>query len=53
MPKQTAAETVLRSIKNYFISVMASSLKQVYFVLYDNESVNVFITELSKLDVDS
>ncbi|KAJ8022457.1 Core histone macro-H2A.1 [Holothuria leucospilota] len=52
MPKQTAAETVLRAIKNYFVSVMASSLKQVYFVLYDKESVNVYISELSKLDVD-
>lgn len=53
MPKQTAAETVLKAIKSYFVSVMASSLKQVYFVLYDKESVNVYISELSKLDVDN
>lgn len=49
-PKQTAAQIILRSISNYFASVMSSSLKQVYFVLYDSESVGVYTTELARLD---
>lgn len=49
-PKQPAAETILRAIRQYFVSVMASSIKQVYFVLYDQESINVYVSELAKLD---
>ena len=48
-PKQLAAETVLRSIKRYFQTVMASSIRQVYFVLYDKESVDIYTSELGKL----
>nr|XP_054773786.1 core histone macro-H2A.1-like [Lytechinus pictus] len=51
-PKQTAAETILRTISHYFVSVMASSLKQIYFVLYDQESVDVYVTELNRLETD-
>ncbi|XP_072164634.1 core histone macro-H2A.1-like [Diadema setosum] len=51
-PKQTAAETILRTISHYFVSVMASSLKQIYFVLFDQESVDVYVTELNRLETD-
>ncbi|XP_053381395.1 core histone macro-H2A.1-like isoform X1 [Mercenaria mercenaria] len=49
-PKLTAAETILRAINNYF-SNSTSSLKQVYFVLFDAESVTAYITELRRLSV--
>ncbi|XP_071954511.1 core histone macro-H2A.1-like isoform X2 [Antedon mediterranea] len=51
-PKQAAAETILKTISNYFVSKMASSLKQVYFVLYDKESIGVYTSELAKLETD-
>ncbi|XP_781668.1 core histone macro-H2A.1 [Strongylocentrotus purpuratus] len=51
-PKQIAAETILRTISHYFVSVMASSLKQIYFVLFDQESVEVYVTELNRLEPD-
>ncbi|BFZ03876.1 hypothetical protein BsWGS_06915 [Bradybaena similaris] len=49
-PKQTAAQIILASIRDYFSSAKATSLKHVYFVLYDVESVNVYTTELARLD---
>lgn len=49
-PKQTAAQIILRAINNYFVTVMSSSLKQIYFVLYDMESIGVYTSELAKLD---
>lgn len=49
-PKQTAAQIILRAISNYFASSMSSSIKQVYFVLFDVESVTVYTTELQRLD---
>jgi len=49
-PKQVAAQTILKAISNYFVTVMSSSLKQVYFVLYDSESIGVYCQELAKLD---
>lgn len=49
-PKQTAAQIILRAINNYFVSVMGSSIKQVYFCLYDSESVAIYTSELAKLD---
>ncbi|XP_038061324.1 core histone macro-H2A.1-like [Patiria miniata] len=51
-PKQTAAETILQTISKYFVTVMSSSLKQVYFVLYDQDSIDVYTRELSRLEVD-
>lgn len=51
-PKELAARIIMKSIKNYFISVMASSIKQVYFVLYDSESVGIYKAELGRLDND-
>jgi len=49
-PKQTAAQTILRTINSYFKSVMTSKLRQIYFVLYDVESINIYTSELAKLD---
>jgi len=49
-PKQTAAQIILKAISNYFVTVMSSSLKQIYFVLYDMESIGVYTSELAKLD---
>lgn len=49
-PKQQAAQTILKAISNYFVNVMSSSLKQIYFVLLDHESIGIYTTELAKLD---
>ena len=49
-PKQLAAQTILKAISNYFVTVMASSLKQIYFVLYDMESIGIYTIELARLD---
>jgi len=49
-PKQVAAQTILKSISNYFVTVMSSPIKQIYFVLYDMESIGVYTTELARLD---
>jgi histone H2A len=49
-PKQTAAQIILRTISNYFVSVVTSSLRQIYFVLYDMESIGVYTSELAKLE---
>ncbi|XP_064398914.1 core histone macro-H2A.1-like [Halichondria panicea] len=50
-PKQTAAQTILRTIKDYFTGAVSSQITQVYFVLYDMESIGVYTLELSKLDI--
>lgn len=52
-PKQVAAQTILKAISNYFVTVMASSLKQIYFVLYDMESIGVYTIEMARLDSGS
>uniref|UniRef100_A0A6A7FZU6 Core histone macro-H2A.1-like n=1 Tax=Hirondellea gigas TaxID=1518452 RepID=A0A6A7FZU6_9CRUS len=49
-PKQAAAQTIIRSIHQYFVSAMSSSIKQVYFVLYDMESIGIYTSEIAKLD---
>lgn len=49
-PKQAAAQTILGAISNYFVTAMASSLKQIYFVLYDMESIGIYTSELARLD---
>lgn len=49
-PKQTAAQIILQSIRNYFSTTTTSSLKQIFFVLYDTESVNIYTSELGRLD---
>ncbi|XP_063217044.1 core histone macro-H2A.1-like [Bacillus rossius redtenbacheri] len=49
-PKQQAAQTILKAISNYFVHVMSSSLKQIYFVLFDMENIGIYTAELAKLD---
>jgi hypothetical protein len=50
-PKQVAAETILRSINSYCRELKTpSSMKEIRFVLYDSESVGVYMSELGKLD---
>lgn len=49
-PKNIAAQIILRAISSYFSTVMSSSLKQIYFVLFDKESIDVYLSELKKLD---
>ena len=48
-PKQTAAQTILAGLSKFFRQTTGSSLKQVFFVLYDPESVNVYTTELQRM----
>ncbi|XP_046392887.1 core histone macro-H2A.1-like [Ischnura elegans] len=49
-PKQQAAQTILKAISSYFVNVMSSSLKQIYFVLKDMESIGIYTAEIAKLD---
>ena len=56
-PKQVAAQTILRAINNHFKnnekpkSKDKSSIEKISFVLYDMESVNVYTSELAKLEI--
>lgn len=49
-PKQTAAQAILKSIKEYFTASVSSQLTQIYFVLFDMESIGIYTSELAKLD---
>eukprot|EP00301_Raphidiophrys_heterophryoidea_P024361 c7888_g1_i1.p2 GENE.c7888_g1_i1~~c7888_g1_i1.p2 ORF type:complete len:362 (-),score=110.41 c7888_g1_i1:216-1301(-) len=46
-PKDEAARAILQAIDSYFQSIMSSSLKEVHFVLFDDESVDVYNTVYS------
>ncbi|CAF0861549.1 unnamed protein product [Rotaria sordida] len=48
-PKQTAAQTILAALSKYFRQTATTKLQQVFFVLYDAESVNVYTTELQRM----
>ncbi|XP_037084198.1 core histone macro-H2A.1-like [Pollicipes pollicipes] len=50
LEKADAARIILRAIHDYFVNVMSSSLKDVFFVLFDAESLAVYRDELAKLD---
>lgn len=50
-PKQTSAQTILRYIKNFYSTAIGSQMKQIYFVLYDMESIGIYTSELARLDV--
>ncbi len=58
-PKQTAAQTILRAIHAYFRDLdkagtaHKSCIERVIFVLYDTDSVNIYTSELAKLDVNA
>ncbi|XP_048853588.1 core histone macro-H2A.1 isoform X1 [Brienomyrus brachyistius] len=49
-PKQTAAQVILKAISSYFMATMSSSIKTVYFVLFDSESIGIYVQEMAKLD---
>lgn len=48
-PKQTAAQTILAALSKYFRQNATTNLQQVFFVLYDPESVTVYTTELQRM----
>ena len=49
-PKQTAAQVTLKAISARFDDSSASSLKNVYFLLFDSESIGIYVQEMAKLD---
>ena len=49
-PKQTSAQTILRCIRNYYSTMEDSCVRQVYFVLYDMESIGIYTSEMALLD---
>ncbi|KAJ3610285.1 hypothetical protein NHX12_022378 [Muraenolepis orangiensis] len=49
-PKQMAAQLILKAISNHFVSSSSSSLKNIYFVLFDSESIGIYLQEMAKLD---
>lgn len=51
-PKQTAAQLILKAISSYFVTTMSSSIKAVYFVLFDSESIGIYVQEMAKLDAN-
>eukprot|EP00063_Salmo_salar_P078910 XP_014053745.1 PREDICTED: core histone macro-H2A.1 isoform X3 [Salmo salar] len=51
-PKQTAAQLILKAISSYFVDTMSSSIKTVYFVLFDSESIGIYVQEMAKLDTN-
>ncbi|MCI4376461.1 hypothetical protein PGIGA_G00188810 [Pangasianodon gigas] len=50
-PKQTAAQLILKAISNHFVSATTSSLKNIYFVMFDSESIGIYLQEMTKMDV--
>ncbi|XP_069466810.1 core histone macro-H2A.2 [Ambystoma mexicanum] len=50
-PKQTAAQVILRAIASHFVGSSSSTLKNIYFLLYDSESIGIYVQEMAKLDV--
>lgn len=53
-PKQTSAQTILRCIKDYYSASTGSSVmhvKQIFFVLYDMESIGIYTSELARLEM--
>ncbi|XP_077596818.1 core histone macro-H2A.1 isoform X1 [Stigmatopora nigra] len=49
-PKQTAAQVILKAISSYFVGTMSSSIKTVFFVLFDSESIGIYVQEMAKLE---
>lgn len=50
-PKQMAAQVTLKAISAHFDDSSSSSLKNVYFLLFDSESIGIYVQEMAKLDV--
>uniref|UniRef100_UPI00398F3871 core histone macro-H2A.2 isoform X2 n=1 Tax=Pristiophorus japonicus TaxID=55135 RepID=UPI00398F3871 len=49
-PKNIAAQLILKAISNYFVNTTSSSLKNIFFVLFDSESIGIYVQEMAKLD---
>ncbi|XP_007896136.1 core histone macro-H2A.2 isoform X2 [Callorhinchus milii] len=49
-PKQTAAQLILKAISSYFVNTTSSSLKNIFFILFDSESIGIYVQEMAKLD---
>ncbi|XP_018416780.1 PREDICTED: core histone macro-H2A.2 isoform X2 [Nanorana parkeri] len=49
-PKQTAAQVILRAISGHFGSSSSSTVKNIYFLLFDSESIGIYVQEMAKLD---
>ncbi|XP_067828502.1 core histone macro-H2A.2 isoform X2 [Heptranchias perlo] len=49
-PKHVAAQLILKAISNYFVNTTSSSLKNIFFVLFDSESIGIYVQEMAKLD---
>ncbi|KAJ0004854.1 hypothetical protein NQD34_011068 [Periophthalmus magnuspinnatus] len=49
-PKQTAAQLVLRSISSHLVSSSSSSLRNIYLILCDPESIGVCLQEMAKVE---
>uniref|UniRef100_A0A8C9GB84 Core histone macro-H2A n=1 Tax=Pavo cristatus TaxID=9049 RepID=A0A8C9GB84_PAVCR len=52
-PKQTAAQVTLRAISTHFDGTSSSSLKNIYFLLFDSESIGIYVQEMAKLDTNN
>ena len=50
-PKQTAAQCILQSIRAFFEAGSVASVNSITFVLFDQESIDVYTTELARMDV--
>ena len=48
--KAQIVQTTLKTISDYFVTVMASSLRQIKFVMTKMEDIGVYTTEMAKLD---
>uniref|UniRef100_A0A6I8SQL7 Core histone macro-H2A n=1 Tax=Xenopus tropicalis TaxID=8364 RepID=A0A6I8SQL7_XENTR len=49
-PKQTAAQVILRAISSHFSASSSSTVKNIYFLLFDSESIGIYVQEMAKLD---
>ncbi|XP_023212717.1 core histone macro-H2A.1-like [Centruroides sculpturatus] len=52
-PKREAAQIILQTVADYFAAVMSSSIKQIYFVLYDKVSIDAYTNEISKIQLST
>ena len=48
--KGQIVQTALKTISDYFVTVMASSLRQIKFVMTKMEDIGVYTIEMAKLD---
>ncbi|NP_001080881.1 core histone macro-H2A.2 isoform X1 [Xenopus laevis] len=49
-PKQAAAQVILRAISSHFAASSSSTVKNIYFLLFDSESIGIYVQEMAKLD---